>query len=446
MDENDQDVKSPMKRVGSTRKVFLFNNIRQQLNEHLRCLDMRVESQVSLIQELQDLFRRRGELELEYSKSLDKLVRSLQARHKEQKQKRDQWQLFSAFQCWTHLIEQTQSLSKDHATLAELYSVNIVSSLHTTIEDVQRIYKKCRAIGYDIHEEILRVLEELYATMKTYQKYETEWKAAEMKLMTAEAQQLKLEQNVHQKEKLRGSKKYRMIEKEVTKRRTKYTDARMKALKAKNEYQLCLESSNTTIHKYFVDDLSDLIDCMDLGFSSMISRCLIMHVTADQGRARAILNQADGLAHAIHLLDSQQDKQKFLEHYHSAFMIPKRFEFQGQLSNDTLEQCVQKELYVEMEHRLQLISQRICSLRTESEEIWKTLEMAEVKLLEHFSSKDCDISLAFNNSGEQHNRSVIHTKGGGGSGGSISIGNGSGGGGGGGNNNGGGNRIDKISS
>lgn len=38
MDENDQDVKSPMKRVGSTRKVFLFNNIRQQLNEHLRCL------------------------------------------------------------------------------------------------------------------------------------------------------------------------------------------------------------------------------------------------------------------------------------------------------------------------------------------------------------------------------------------------------------------------
>lgn len=40
----------------------------------------------------------------------------------------------------------------------------------------------------------------------------------------------------------------------------KYTDARLKALKAKNEYQLCLEASNTTIHKYFVEDLSDLID------------------------------------------------------------------------------------------------------------------------------------------------------------------------------------------
>lgn len=43
-------------------------------------------------------------------------------------------------------------------------------------------------------------------------------------------------------------------------RKNKYTDARLKALKAKNEYQLCLEASNTTIHKYFVEDLSDLID------------------------------------------------------------------------------------------------------------------------------------------------------------------------------------------
>lgn len=43
-------------------------------------------------------------------------------------------------------------------------------------------------------------------------------------------------------------------------RKSKYTDAKLKALKARNEYILCLEASNTTIHKYFVDDLSDLID------------------------------------------------------------------------------------------------------------------------------------------------------------------------------------------
>ena len=34
----------------------------------------------------------------------------------------------------------------------------------------------------------------------------------------------------------------------------------MKALKARNEYLLCLESTNACIHKYFVEDLHNLVD------------------------------------------------------------------------------------------------------------------------------------------------------------------------------------------
>lgn len=67
--------------------LFFCADIRLQLNEHLRCLDSRVEAQVSLVSELQDYFRRRAEVEMDYSKSLDKLAKSLQLRHKEQKQK-----------------------------------------------------------------------------------------------------------------------------------------------------------------------------------------------------------------------------------------------------------------------------------------------------------------------------------------------------------------------
>lgn len=62
-------------------------DVRQQLNEQLRCLDMRIETQVAIVQELQDYFRRRAEVEMEYSKSLDKLGKGIQQRHKEQKQK-----------------------------------------------------------------------------------------------------------------------------------------------------------------------------------------------------------------------------------------------------------------------------------------------------------------------------------------------------------------------
>jgi SLIT-ROBO Rho GTPase activating protein len=65
----------------------IVSDIRLQLNEQLRCLDIRVESQISLIQELQEFYRKRGEVELDYSKSLEKLAKNLQLRHKEQKQK-----------------------------------------------------------------------------------------------------------------------------------------------------------------------------------------------------------------------------------------------------------------------------------------------------------------------------------------------------------------------
>ena len=117
---------------------------------------------------------------MDYSKSLEKLAKNLQLRHKEQKQnRREQWPMFSSYGCWQQLIQQTKSLSRDHATLAEIYSMQLVQRLQTVYDDCQRIYKKCREIGYEIHEEILRVLQELHTTMKTYHGYQLECKEAE---------------------------------------------------------------------------------------------------------------------------------------------------------------------------------------------------------------------------------------------------------------------------
>lgn len=138
---------------------------------------------------------------------------------------------------------------------------------------------------------------------------------------------------------------------------------------------------------------------MDLGFHSMMSRALLMHVTADQGRSRAIMHNADQMSHIIHAMDSRADKQKFLEQYHSAFMIPKRLEFQCQAGEESaVEPELQKALHSEMEQRLQHLGQRVGNLRMESEEIWKTLETAEINLLEILNTKDYDSSSHFGDS------------------------------------------------
>ena len=40
----------------------------------------------------------------------------------------------------------------------------------------------------------------------------------------------------------------------------KYQEFKLKALKARNEYLLCVDAANAALHKYFAEDLSDLID------------------------------------------------------------------------------------------------------------------------------------------------------------------------------------------
>jgi len=40
----------------------------------------------------------------------------------------------------------------------------------------------------------------------------------------------------------------------------KYLESRLKAVKARNEYILCLEAANAAMQKYFNDDMHDLIN------------------------------------------------------------------------------------------------------------------------------------------------------------------------------------------
>lgn len=48
--------------------------IRAQLVEQLKCLDQQCEIRVQLLQDLQDFFRKKAEIEMDYSRNLEKLA------------------------------------------------------------------------------------------------------------------------------------------------------------------------------------------------------------------------------------------------------------------------------------------------------------------------------------------------------------------------------------
>merc|ERR1719264_1601263 len=281
---------------------------------------------------------------------------------------------------------------RDHAALAEIYSGNIMVRCTTLHDDITRIYKKCREIGFEIHEEVLKVLHELHTAMKTHHTYQSEFRQAESKLAVVEKQKLKLKEGIP-KEKLEKSRKYRLIEKEVLKRTTKYTDARLKATKARNEYLLCMDAANSSMHKYFVDDLSDLIDCMDYGFHQSLSRAMMMRSDALKQTRKSEQQDIDLMEKVLGALDSRLDKKMFLEKNEAAFMIPKKFEYMPVRRDET--ELVQKPVLEELESRKRKLAERISSLRAESEEIWKSLETAEKSLNDMVSAADYDTTRYF---------------------------------------------------
>lgn len=60
--------------------LFVFSEIRAQLVEQQKCLDQQTEMRVQLLQDLQDFFRKKAEIEMEYSRNLEKLAERFMAK------------------------------------------------------------------------------------------------------------------------------------------------------------------------------------------------------------------------------------------------------------------------------------------------------------------------------------------------------------------------------
>lgn len=55
---------------------------------------------------------------------------------------------------------------------------------------------------------------------------------------------------------------------------------KVKCLKARNEYLLCVQAANAALHKYFADDLSDVID---VSFEAFALFCYSAFCTLSMG-------------------------------------------------------------------------------------------------------------------------------------------------------------------
>uniref|UniRef100_A0A8C3ABA1 SLIT-ROBO Rho GTPase-activating protein 1 n=1 Tax=Cyclopterus lumpus TaxID=8103 RepID=A0A8C3ABA1_CYCLU len=393
--------------------------IRNQLVEQFRCLEQQSESRLQLLQDLQEFFRRKAELQLEYSRGLDKLAERYSAKIRTSREhhhfKKDQ-NLLSTVNCWYLVLDQTRRESRDHATLSDIYNNNVIVRLAHVGEDVIRLFKKSKDIGVQMHEELVKVTNELYTVMKTYHMYHTESLSAESKLKEAE----KLEEKHIGKANDTGSSLLRYghderpqrrssvkkMEKMKEKRQAKYSENKLKCTKARNDYLLNLAATNALVAKYYIHDVSDFIDCCDLGFHASLARTLRTYLSAEYSLETSRHEGLDLLEGAVDAMDVRGDKLKFMDAHSQIFCPPARFDCQPHMGDEVSHfgqraQPVQTELLMRY-HQLQ---SRLATLRIENEEVRKTLDATMQTLQDMLTLEDFDVSEAF-----QHSQSTESVK------------------------------------
>ncbi|NXS33219.1 SRGP2 protein, partial [Pomatostomus ruficeps] len=405
--------------------------IRAQLVEQLKCLDQQCELRVQLLQDLQDFFRKKAEIEMDYSRNLEKLAERFLAKTrstKDQQFKKDQ-NVLSPVNCWNLLLNQVKRESRDHTTLSDIYLNNIIPRFVQVSEDSGRLFKKSKEVGLQLQEDLMKVLNELYTVMKTYHMYNADSISAQSKLKEAEKQEEKqIGKSVKQEEKqtprspdstsnVKFEEKHvrrssvKKIEKMKEKRQAKYTENRLKAIKARNEYLLALEATNASVFKYYIHDLSDLIDCCDLGYHASLNRALRTFLSAELNLEQSKHEGLDAIENAVENLDANSDKQRLMEMYNNVFCPPMKFEFQPHMGDMESQLCAQQPVQSELVQRCQQLQSRLSTLKIENEEVKKTMEatlqtIQDIVTIEDFDVSDC---FQYSNSMESVKSTVSET-------------------------------------
>ncbi|XP_041080173.1 SLIT-ROBO Rho GTPase-activating protein 3 isoform X2 [Polyodon spathula] len=390
--------------------------IRAQLVEQFKCLEQQSESRIQLLQDLQEFFRRKAEIQMEYSRSLDKLAERFSSKIRSSREhhqfKKDQ-HLLSPVNCWYLVLNQTRRESRDHATLNDIYMNNVIVRLSQISEDVIRLFKKSKEIGLQMHEELWKVTNELYTVMKTYHMYHTESMNAESKLKEAEKQEEKQfsksgELNVsllRNEDRPQRRSSVKKIEKMKEKRQAKYSENKLKCTKARNDYLLNLAATNSVVAKYYIHDVADMIDCCDTGYHASLARTFRTYLSAEYNLETSRHEGLDIIENAVDNLDARSDKHKIMDMHNQVFCPPVRFEYQPHMGDEVCQVSAQQPVQTELLMRYHQLQSRLASLKIENEEVRKTLDATMQTLQDMLTVEDFDVSDAF-----QHSRSTESIK------------------------------------
>ncbi|XP_067381780.1 SLIT-ROBO Rho GTPase-activating protein 3 isoform X2 [Channa argus] len=368
-----------------------MKDLRAQLTDQIKILDSQVEVKQQQLSDLSEFLRRRGDIEAEYARSLDKLTERFTHKTK----KKEQWGQ-SVCQVWSVLLTQTRLESREHAALGDTCCNALTQRLAHGTEDTHRLHKRSKEVGIQMQDELLKVTTELQTALKTYNQYHTDCLIAEGKLKEAERLE---ERHTGKSAELgpgqSGGQRRSSVKKmeRLMKRHGRAQETQLKCTKARNDYLLNLAAANAAMNKYYLQDVSTLIDCCDLGFHLSVERVMKCYLSS---RWRIQKTEETGLKQleaAVTSLDQSGDRDGLLQQHDAAFCLPFRFNYNPHEGDQVCEVSAESQVRYELETRFQQLQSRLAAVTLETEEISKTLKATLTALLDTICDGDFNPSL-----------------------------------------------------
>uniref|UniRef100_A0A3Q3D7Z2 Rho GTPase activating protein 4a n=1 Tax=Hippocampus comes TaxID=109280 RepID=A0A3Q3D7Z2_HIPCM len=370
-------------KVGLVDYDTQIKEVRCQLVDQLKVMDVQLEQKSQHLHDFADYMRRRSEIESEYSRSLDKLAERFTNRIK-----RKEASNHSVAQMWLALLSHTRQESKDHTQLSDNCSTFLIQPLYHCLEYTQRLAKKSKDICTQLQDGLLKVTTELQTAWRTYSHYHADYLCADGKLKEAEKQEEKQRQSAKKLERL------------IEKRQGKVQDIYLKCTKARNDYLLNLAAANASMNKYYLQDISTLID---VGGHLSLGRVMQAYLSS---RHQLQHNMNSGLQHlqrSVSVLDQGRDRDALLQDHHVTFCLPLRFPYQPHDGDQLSEISAESEMRCELETRFKQIQTRLKAVAEETQEANKSMSAAQSSLLETMA----DLDLEPNSSQEESTESLL---------------------------------------
>uniref|UniRef100_A0A0N5C4D5 Rho-GAP domain-containing protein n=1 Tax=Strongyloides papillosus TaxID=174720 RepID=A0A0N5C4D5_STREA len=350
--------------------------IKQKMDEQIQCFYHRGNMQISLLNDISEFLKKKNQIDMEYAKSLEKLGNTY-IRHLEKekdKGKSSEKESYSQYDLLKLLIENTKNEANVRNEGVKYINNIIIPLIGSRQETTLSMVKAVNQIAVTAQNEIYRVIEELYTAMKIYCKNAELYNTAKQKLKNAKEQIDKVS-TTNSKRKQNEAKKH------LEKRQNKYDSIKLQCDRSRNEYILCVKAANAAITKYYNDDISDLMDCSDLGTHHWLYKIIEALGIHKNFITSQDLKSKENLMKFGDDLDLKKDKAKFLRLNNNAFMHPFPFKFKNEFEDEIEDIVGGHNLMAELTQRHSQIKKRLTDLYIETEDTWNCLQQIELHIL-----------------------------------------------------------------